>query len=295
MYYRGMGVTQDYGEAQQWSRKAADQGYAPADYAIGFLYFEGRGVPQDYGEALRWYRIAADKGEARAQYSIGYIFHHGQGVQRDDGEALEWFRKAAEQGNKLAQYELGYMYQKGYGAAQNYQEAAAWYRKAAAQGNAQAESGIGYLMYYGYGVPQDHAEANRWFRKAADQGEAYALEELSEKLTLAREFSLGIKIFIGILLAFNSFSFNYWEAGKSLRDSHQKLNAGLGILCLVSGGLGWYGYTHHLIRCLSCGFNAFTWIKWLLDGILVASFVYFLWVEKREKAGLPEGQVLRGD
>ena len=284
MYLHGLGVPQDYAEGLQWLQRAAALNYETADYAIGYLYNNGQGVPLDYIEALRWYRTAADKGDARAQYAIGYMFRHGQGVKQDNAEAILWFRKAADQNDPQAQCELGYLFQKGYGVPQNYSESAQWYRKAADQGHAKAESEMGYLAFYGYGVPQDRAEANRWFRKAADQGDVYAQDSLSAKLTPLREFSLGVKLLTGILLTFNFFSFNSWEAGKSLRDSQQKLITAVGVLCLLSAGLGWYGYTHRLIRCLSCGFNAFTIIKWLLDGVLLTFFLYFLREERKQKA-----------
>ena len=35
-------------------RRAADEGYAEAQYRLGVMYGEGRGVPQDHSEALKW-------------------------------------------------------------------------------------------------------------------------------------------------------------------------------------------------------------------------------------------------
>ncbi|KAG0200832.1 hypothetical protein BGX33_010748 [Mortierella sp. NVP41] len=44
------------------NRKAADQGYAAARRNIGDLYENGRGVTQDYSQAMEWYKKAADQG-----------------------------------------------------------------------------------------------------------------------------------------------------------------------------------------------------------------------------------------
>jgi len=33
------------------------------------MYDKGQGVPQDYAEALKWYRKAAEQGFAEAQYN----------------------------------------------------------------------------------------------------------------------------------------------------------------------------------------------------------------------------------
>ena len=41
-----------------WYHKAADQGYALAQFNIGVLHGNGTGVKQDQAEALKWYREA---------------------------------------------------------------------------------------------------------------------------------------------------------------------------------------------------------------------------------------------
>jgi hypothetical protein len=71
------------------------------------MFAKGQGVPQDYAEALHWYRKAADQGNANAQSAIGYAYYHGLGVSRDNAEALRWYRKAADQGDEYAQRALG--------------------------------------------------------------------------------------------------------------------------------------------------------------------------------------------
>jgi TPR repeat protein len=37
MYFKGKGVAQDLGEAVRWTRKAADQGYANAQFNLGVM------------------------------------------------------------------------------------------------------------------------------------------------------------------------------------------------------------------------------------------------------------------
>ncbi len=96
-------MPQDFGQAAQWIRKAANQGLADAQKFLGILYVNGQGVPQDYAEAAKWYRKAADQGNASAQYSLGFMYNRGLGVPRDPVQAELWRRKAAEQGYELAQ------------------------------------------------------------------------------------------------------------------------------------------------------------------------------------------------
>jgi Sel1 repeat len=100
----------DFSLALTQYRRAADQGYAVAQYALGFMYANGHGAPQNYTEALKWYRKAADQGDANAENNIGAIYAKGQGVQLDYGEAAKWYRKAANKGNTIAQSNLAALY-----------------------------------------------------------------------------------------------------------------------------------------------------------------------------------------
>ena len=52
----------DYAEAVKWYRKAAEQGYAGAQSALGVMYYNGEGVLQDTIAAHMWFNIAAIKG-----------------------------------------------------------------------------------------------------------------------------------------------------------------------------------------------------------------------------------------
>ena len=174
MYGKGEGVAEDDREAVKWYRKAAEQGIARAQYNLGNRYLRGEGVPEDDQEAVKWLRRAAEQGYARAQLNLGNRYGKGEGVAEDDREAVKWYRKAAEQGHASAQYNLGIMYVKGEGVAEDDREAVKWYRKAAEQGYAKAQYNLGVMYGKGEGVAEDDREAVKWFRKAAEQGLASA-------------------------------------------------------------------------------------------------------------------------
>ncbi len=55
-YQRG-----DYVTAIRELRPLAEQGVAEAQFNLGNMYDKGRGVPQDYAEAVQWYRKAAEQ------------------------------------------------------------------------------------------------------------------------------------------------------------------------------------------------------------------------------------------
>jgi TPR repeat protein len=120
------------------TKKDAESGDAEAQNNLGVMYYKGLGVPEDYAEAVKWYRLAADQGDAEAQFNLGVMYHDGRGVSQDYAEAVKWYRLAADQGDAEAQGNLGVMYHDGRGVPQDYGEAYAWFSVAAAFGDANA-------------------------------------------------------------------------------------------------------------------------------------------------------------
>jgi hypothetical protein len=73
---------------------------------IGYMYNKGRGVSKDSAEAFKWYLKAAEQGNAAAQYALGLLYEQGKGTAKDKQIAATWYRKAAEQGNENAKKAL---------------------------------------------------------------------------------------------------------------------------------------------------------------------------------------------
>ena len=118
--------------------KRAQAGDPNAQNELGLLYSEGRGLPQNYLEAKDWFRKAADQGHAGAQVNLGTLYSLGQGAPYSDPMALFWFQRAAEQRNALAFAKLGMMYERGRGVPQSLIEAHMWYSLSAAYGEKRA-------------------------------------------------------------------------------------------------------------------------------------------------------------
>ena len=78
------------------------------------MYDSGRGVRQDDAEALRWYRKAAEQGYAKAQYNLGLMYANGHGVHQDFDLSKEWFGKACDGGFQVGCDLYRYLNQKGY-------------------------------------------------------------------------------------------------------------------------------------------------------------------------------------
>jgi TPR repeat protein len=123
------GAVQDFLQAQIWYQKAADQGFAKAQYNLAMLYQHGRGVPTDYEKALRYYERAAEQNDPWAINNIGFLYAHGRGVEKNPDEAIKWYRKAAIFGHFEAQYNLGARYAGGQGVAVDLIEAHYWFAR----------------------------------------------------------------------------------------------------------------------------------------------------------------------
>ena len=66
--------------------------------AIGIMLFRGEGgLTQNRAEALRLYKKAADMGYAPAQYNYSAALALGQGIAKNEGESLKWWQRAYDQ------------------------------------------------------------------------------------------------------------------------------------------------------------------------------------------------------
>jgi len=65
------------------SEKVAERGYASAQYNFGVMYEYGQGVSQDYGKALIWYRKAARQGDEMAKNKLAQLASIDPDAKRD--------------------------------------------------------------------------------------------------------------------------------------------------------------------------------------------------------------------
>ena len=95
MYHTGQGVLQDDKEAVKWTRKAAEQGYAKAQYNLALMYDNGRGVPKDYVMAHMYWNIAAVSGNKGAIKNRGLVEKKMTSSQIAEAQKLarEWMSK----------------------------------------------------------------------------------------------------------------------------------------------------------------------------------------------------------
>ena len=126
-YEAGIGCRPDPVQAALWLRRAASQGYAPAQLELGLFYAnekESRGENREK-EAVRWITAAASDGLPDAQYRLALLYAIGRGVTANPAKAISWAKASASQGNPNALLFLASALQRGDGVEQNFASALA--------------------------------------------------------------------------------------------------------------------------------------------------------------------------
>src|ERR1700678_1904987 len=78
----------------------ANAGDAASESLVAIQYQKGDIAPRAFVKAAAWYRKAAEQGYALAQYKLGLLYQEREsGIVKDDAQAAAWLRKAADQGN----------------------------------------------------------------------------------------------------------------------------------------------------------------------------------------------------
>jgi localization factor PodJL len=121
--------------------KAANLGYAPAQFYLAKLYESGAaGLKKDPGQARAWTERAAEGGDQKAMHNLALYYFEGTGGPKNTTLAAQWFHKAADLGLVDSQYNLARLYEEGFGVSQNPAEAYKWYLIAARSGDAESRT-----------------------------------------------------------------------------------------------------------------------------------------------------------
>lgn len=166
------------------TQKAAEQGDPLAQCAMGDICSKkgADDIPADAPKSVEWYKKAAEQGYAVAQFKLALKYSRGVGVGMDELTAASWFQKAVDQGNKEASRHLADMYSKGRRSVkQDYAHAIVLYQKAVElSGDVLSESFIADMYAQGLGVAQDKAKALELYQDAANAGGSYAQCQLGD-------------------------------------------------------------------------------------------------------------------
>jgi hypothetical protein len=124
---------------QRLWREGAEAGDPRAQVLYGLCFYYGHGEQEDDEAAENWFRRAAEQGNAQAQMSLGQLIYN---LDNQETEAVEWLHKSAATGCSWSQYLLGQAYQWGHGVESDDAESERWYRLAAEQGHQEAAESI---------------------------------------------------------------------------------------------------------------------------------------------------------
>lgn len=126
---------------------------AAVQFSLGLQCASSAGTTQDYAQAADWYRKAAEQNHALAQFNLGTMYANGQGVVRDNTQSMVWFGRAANLGDAGGQYKMARNCHRAsmdglpVDAPEARIEAYKWYQLSAAQGYKNSEGAYATLTF----------------------------------------------------------------------------------------------------------------------------------------------------
>ena len=172
-HLQGGDVPQGGRVGYDWLVKAADRGYAQAQYLVGAMN-------KDPVKAAGYRRIAAEQGHALAQFDLGMCYETGRGVEADVPAAMHWYGRAMAQGNMAAHFNFGKLWSFGGDGVDDASTPADRFRALADEGDAVAQWVTGLCHESGRaGAVTDADAAARYFQLGAAQGFGPALCSLA--------------------------------------------------------------------------------------------------------------------
>jgi TPR repeat protein len=131
--FRGDVAPVNFENGRQWLAKAAEAGWAQAEFCLFQLYYNGVApapqcppYPKDKVEAIKWIRRAADHKNLQAQSTLAIMLIRGMDVETDKTAAEKLLRNAAEHGYAQAQNDLGFAIENGDISSMDMVESAMW-------------------------------------------------------------------------------------------------------------------------------------------------------------------------
>ena len=149
---------------------------------MGVCYKYGNGVEKNLEETIKWYTKAANQGYAQAQYYLGKAYDKGDGVEKNDSEAMKWYLKAVKNNYPQAAYYYGGMLLEGNkqkGITKNIPEGVKYLRKAADLKNLDAINSLVGAYYskmtgendFGISKYLSYADFVKYIKIGAEEGD----------------------------------------------------------------------------------------------------------------------------
>lgn len=154
-------------------RKDAVAGNLIAMFEMGVVSFEGAYAPQDYDQALEWFRKAAQQKHAGAMVYLSNFYRIGYLEDKDLKKTAELLQEAAQLGHPDAMYLFGCLHtiHPTFSRLSNRnQKVLNWFQLAAKSDHAEAMTALGLALIYGTFDNKNIIEGSRWLKTAALAG-----------------------------------------------------------------------------------------------------------------------------
>jgi TPR repeat protein len=102
MIYAGLMPGRDLNQASDFLQSSAKHGNPFGEYLLGKIKLER----QDYSNAAEWFRKAAEQGLPQAQEQLAALLKKGQGIGEDKFAAYVWMLISTDAGNRRGAKEL---------------------------------------------------------------------------------------------------------------------------------------------------------------------------------------------
>ena len=150
--------------AFEWYLKAANQGHAASQTAVGRFYLESEYKTHSISEGLKWLRKAANAGDVTAQRMLGSYLMKGYGEENVVFEAANWLEKAALSGDAQAMKYLRRCYELSEDELEDH-DIAILQKEAASRGNVHAQFHFANAL-----VRKNEEAAMMFYERAVEKG-----------------------------------------------------------------------------------------------------------------------------
>ena len=100
----------------KWYKESADQGFAPAQYEIGFNLLLSKQIDSmtsiEKNELYKWIKLSADQEYPAAIWVLSILYKSGAGVEKDAKKSDMLIHKASELGYSQATMHLAHALEK---------------------------------------------------------------------------------------------------------------------------------------------------------------------------------------
>jgi TPR repeat protein len=76
-------IKPDNNEAARIFRISPEEGDKNPQHSLGVMFYKGLGVKQDYWEAFKWLTLAAGQGHSRAKLDLSIMVYHNKGIPKN--------------------------------------------------------------------------------------------------------------------------------------------------------------------------------------------------------------------